>query len=82
MVVSENPYRAGTKMAAVFDLFNDGRGHTVGEVVPLIISIPNSVNARTRRTAGSFIRTLRRKFEVVIDRRYFTEYTLICPKES
>lgn len=82
MVVSENPYRAGTKMAAVFDLFNDGGGHTVGEVVPLIISPPNPVNARTRRTAGSFIRTLRRKFEVVIDRRYFTEYTLIGPKES
>jgi hypothetical protein len=64
MPISVNPYKPGTKMAAVFDLFNDGTHHQLNEVVPLVKSKYSCSTPRTRRTAGSFVRTLRRKFVV------------------
>ena len=82
MVVCKSPYRAGTKMAAVFYLFNDGQGHTLNEVAPLVTIVSNQVTPRIRRTAGSFVRTLRRKFKVVMNKLDHTEYTLTGPKES
>jgi hypothetical protein len=60
-----NPYRDGTKMRRVFDLFADGSWHTPGEVVSLVKSgLSPFNNSANRRTATSFIRTLRGKFIV------------------
>ncbi len=64
MPISINPYRRGTKMAAVFELFNDGTHHTLGEVVPVVRSIFTPITPSSCRTASSFVRTLRKKFIV------------------
>jgi hypothetical protein len=57
-------YRRGTKMRRVYNLLSDGRAHRLNEVVPLIKGMFSPDTPANCRTASSFVRTLRRKFNV------------------
>lgn len=59
-----NPYRKGSKMASVFHLFSDGCFHHPRDLVHIVKSAESVSTPANRRTATSFIRTLRRKFQV------------------
>lgn len=67
-----NAYRYGTKMRAVFNVFRDGQAHTLDELVPIVKGIFSPNTPANRRTASSFVRTLRRKFRV--ERSYGQSY--------
>jgi hypothetical protein len=57
-------YRYGTKMRQVYKLFSDGLTHGLDELVPIVKGMFSPNTPANRRTASSFVRTLRRKFTV------------------
>jgi hypothetical protein len=60
----QNPYRYGTKMYSVYQIMQDGGYHLLSEFVPIVKGTYSPDTPANRRTAGSFMRSLRARFAV------------------